>query len=436
MKRLYVIIALLLPLSAFGQYYGGYLELNRPDGHYDIGDTLEVWAELNEYTDEIVEFSIHRNMNEITVRHNINVAEGRNLIYSEICKEEAHYVFIIGEPGQKVGSEYISTVGAIVAPERFMAGYRAPKDLRKFWDKQIAKMRKLPLKASVKEIELTKKNHNGFKCFDIEIPMPEGNPVRAYLAYPENADKKSLPIVIRTHPFGVKGKACQCSVDKTIQDAKRGSGTIALDINAHGMLNGQPQSYYDDLFKGELKNYSKRQYSSHTDFYFRLMYLRLVRALDYLVTLPQWDGERVLVYGDCQGGGEAAALCGIDSRVKAASMEVPILIDIAGSLNNRMGNGPSGHNIEENADILAYYDGVCLLTLTQAKLYFEAGLIDYTAPPGCVATGYYNAASEDKTIVYSPYRPHNAAHADNRFIEKWRQEVKAPREKWINEYLK
>lgn len=436
MRKLYIIIALLLPITAFGQYYGGHLELNKPDGVYAMGETIEVWAEINEYADNTLEFSIHKNMNEITVRKLIDVTKGRQLIYSQVCEEAAHYVFIIGEPGERVGSDYISTVGAIAAPEEFMSGYRAPKDLRKFWDKQIAKMRKMPLKASAKEIELTKQHHIGYKCFDIEIPMPEGNPVRAYLAYPENAEGKSLPIVIRTHPFGVKGKVCQCSIDRTIQDAKRGSGAIALDINAHGMLNGQPQDYYDDLFNGELKDYSKREYEGHKDFYFRLMYLRLVRALDYLVTLPQWDGERVLVYGECQGGGEAAALCGIDPRVTAASIEVPIFIDIAGSLNNRKGNGPSGHKVVENADVLSYYDGACLLTLTKAKLYFEAGLIDYTAPPACVAVGYYNAASEDKTIVYFPYRPHNAGHTSPKFIDKWRTEIKAPREKWINDYLK
>ncbi len=90
------------------------------------------------------------------------------------------------------------------------------------------------------------------------VILPECNPVRAYLVYPTDAPAKSLPILIRAHAAGVKGKWCQSSVDQAIKDAKRGGGAIVLDINAHGMLNGQPQSYYDNLDSGQLKGYSSR----------------------------------------------------------------------------------------------------------------------------------------------------------------------------------
>ena len=36
--------------------------------------------------------------------------------------------------------------------------------------------------------------------------------------------------------------------------------------------------YYDKLAKGELKNYRNRKVTGHEDFYFRLMYLRMVRC--------------------------------------------------------------------------------------------------------------------------------------------------------------
>ena len=32
-------------------------------------------------------------------------------------------------------------------------------------------------------------------------------------------------------------------------------GFLALDINAHGLPNGKPDSFYSDLAKGELKDY-------------------------------------------------------------------------------------------------------------------------------------------------------------------------------------
>lgn len=299
-------------------------------------------------------------------------------------------------------------------------------------------MRAMPLEAKVKPAPQEKLDQNGLTCLDIEIPMPEGNPVRAYLSYPTDAKSRSLPIIMFAHGAGVKGHWCKSSVDKTISDARRGGGAIAIDINAHGMLNGQPQEYYDNLDAGELHKYSTREITGHKDFYFRLMYLRLVRALDYLTTLPQWDGKRVLIYGSSQGGAQTAALAGIDTRVTRALLDVPAFTDLGGRLWGRRGSWPGRYSshAEEHSEILPYYDGACLITLTKADLFFEAGLVDYTCPPGCVAAAHNAAGSKNKTIKFFPYRPHSTTKIDKRFAERWKKQIEAPKEKWMNDYLR
>ena len=439
MKRFYLIIALLLPLAAHAQYPGAQLEINTADGVYEVGDSIKVWATVFEGCSPVLEFTVQKNMKTELSKKTVTLKEGRHLLYSEVCREPAHYVYLLGIPGTKKAGEKASSVGAIVSHKSFRAGYAAPKDLRKFWDKQIAKMRKMPLTVESKAAPQEKYDQTGYTCLDIEIPMPEGNPVRAYLVYPSDAAEGSLPIVIRAHAAGVKGPWCRCSTDKTIDDAKRGGGAIALDINAHGMLNGQPDSYYENLDSGELLKYSSRDFSGHNDFYFRLMYLRLVRAIDYLVTLPQWDGKRIAILGESQGGAQAAALAGIDNRITAASLRVPAFMDVAGKFDDRAGSWPHayGRKAEELGHILPYYDAACLLTMTRAKLFFEAGLTDYTCPPACVAAGYNNAPVEDKTIVFFPYRPHTLGSAmDKRFLPRWKEEIQKPREQWLNDYLK
>ena len=433
-----IIALLLLPFAARAQYEGAMLELNSRDGVYQVGDSIKVWATVFEGCSPVLEFSVQKNMLKELSRKTVTLKTGKHLVYAERCLEPAHYVYLLGIPGTKKAGEKASSVGAIVSHKSFRAGYAAPKDLRKFWDKQIAKMRKMPLTVESKPTPQEKYSQDGYTCLDIEIPMPVGNPVRAYLVYPSDAQDKSLPIVIRAHAAGVKGQWCQCSVDQAIKDAKRGGGAIALDINAHGMLNGQPQSYYDDLDAGELHKYSTRDFTGHEDFYFRLMYLRLVRAIDYLVTLPQWDGERIAILGESQGGAQAAALAGIDNRITAASLRVPAFMDVAARFDERAGSWPQayGRKAEEFINVLPYYDAACLLTLTKAKLFFEAGLVDYTCPPACVAAGYNNAPVADKTIVFFPYRPHTTGPMDKRFSQRWRDEIMTPREQWLNDYLK
>lgn len=439
MKLRHLIIALLLPVFAHAQYPGVFLEIDKATGVYAVGDSIKVWATVTPECAPVVEFAVEKNMNSFISKKEISLKEGKHLIYADVCKEPAvHYVFMVGQKGGKPGTETTSAIGAIVEPESIKSGYTAPKDLKKFWKKEIAKMREMPLNAIVKPAPQEKKSQEGFTCLDIEIPMPEGNPVRAYVSYPSNAAPKSLPILIYAHSAGVKRVGCRSFVDKTIEDAQRGGGAIAIDINAHGMLNAQPQSYYDNLEDGELYKYSSRDFTGHKDFYFRLMYLRLVRALDYLVTLPQWDGKRVAIYGESQGGAQTAFLAGIDPRVTAAVLRVPAFVDVAGPLDGRRGSWPQtyGYKAKELEDSIPYYDGACLLSLAKAKLFFEAGLVDYTCPPGCVAAGFNNAPSKDKTIVFFPYRAHTHNRMDKRSIPIWQKEIMTPREKWLNDYLK
>lgn len=255
--RFLIISLLLLPFVAQAQYKGAMLEINSKTGVYQVGDSIKVWVVILPECNPNLEFSIQENMATVISQKCLNLNEGKHLVYEGLCKAPAHYVYTVGLPGTEKTCEK-SSVGAIVSPESFTPGYASPKDLRKFWDRQIKKMRKMPLKAKCTLAPQETTDQSGYTCMDLEIPMPEGNPVRAYLVYPTDAPAKSLPILIRAHAAGVKGKWCQSSADQAIKDAKRGGGAIVLDINAHGMLNGQPQSYYDNLDSGQLKGYSSR----------------------------------------------------------------------------------------------------------------------------------------------------------------------------------
>ena len=103
-------------------------------------------------------------------------------------------------------------------------------------------------------------------------------PVSGYLCMPKNAKKGSLPAVGSYHGAGVRSAHKQ-----------HGAGTryIHFDVNAHGIENGKPAQFYADLAKGELKDYRHRNKTDRNRFYFKEMYLRVMRALDYVKTLPR-----------------------------------------------------------------------------------------------------------------------------------------------------
>ena len=441
MRRLFISALLcfaIAPVVTYAQYTSAFLEINTKDGVYAVGDSIKVWVNVTPECSPVQEFTVQEDMLHDIQKQELKLQVGRHLLYADVCTKPVNYVFTFGEPGAGDDYKKASIVGAIVAPESFRPGYDAPKDLKKFWTKQVKQMRRLPLECKLTPVPENQINNPDVVCFDMEISMPEGNPVRAYIAYPKNAKRKSLPILMYAHAAGVKGKWCQCDVGLAVKNATRGNGAIAVDINAHGMLNGQPQEYYDALEENVLKNYSSWDFTGHEDFYFRLMYLRMVRALDYAVSLPLWDGKRVFVYGESQGGAQTAALAGIDSRVTAINLRVPAFIDVAGLLQNRKGSWPGKYSAdpEKYADIIPYYDGALLLSLSKAKMFVEAGLIDYTCPPSCVAAGFNNAGSKDKTIHFFPYRPHHENMMPDEIRERWKEEVKNPREKFREDYIR
>lgn len=412
------------------------LIINSTDGVYQKGDTVRVWAEAVDGWKDSLMLTVQENEAKVLRKEKVFLPAGRSLIYEGASQVPVHLMFTLADPSDR---KKTVSVGAIVSPQDIRPGYAVPAGLREFWDRQIARMREMPPEPVLTRVY--PKNGKGYECFDVEIPMPEGNPVKGYVAWPKGAEDASLPIVIYAHQAGVNRSFNRASAAKAVAEAKRGGGALAFDINAHGIPNDAPQEYYDSLAAGPLHFYQHRPVYNHKDFYFRLMYLRLVRALDYLAGLPQWDGERVLVHGSSQGAGQAGALAGIDSRVTAAVLQVPALTDMGGKTDNeRKGGWPSGYSkIAEKpleAAVLPYYDVASLLTLSKAKLFVEAGLIDVTCPPSCVAAGFNNAASGDKVIVFHPYRPHASNRIDDRHMAGYEADVVKQREEFIADFLK
>jgi cephalosporin-C deacetylase-like acetyl esterase len=203
------------------------------------------------------------------------------------------------------------------------------------------------------------------------------------------------------------------------------------------MLNGQSEEYYANLENGELKNYFLQGLESKNDIYFKGMYLRLIRTLDFLTSQPEWDGKRILVIGESQGGGQALVAAGIDKRVSAVVATVPAMCDWGGTLVGRKGGWPQPFESKGNMDkmqaTLPYFDAAHFLKGSKAIILAEIGLIDVTCPSTSVYAAI-NQANGKKTIFTVPYRQHHAPA--NYQKELWEKTVNKHREDFISDYLK
>ena len=413
MKRILCLLAGLAVLcSAYGQSFleSVYLSVDKGlEGVYAKGETIKVYADVEKETPALVK--VYQNGQFTDVSETLLPA-GKSEVFSGSYDEATALMIRLANPADQKDS---TTIGAIVAPEDFLPGYDEPADLRAFWKKQLKKMRRDKMKVKLTPVEIPGEDGEKYVCYDLEINCLDFRPVRGYLAMPRNAKRRSLPIAIYAHSAGkLTASYTKATVKKAVSLAKSGNGAIALDINAHGILNGQDDAYYEAMEK-ELHGYSGRRVVDHESFYFRGMFLRMVRALDYLCSRKEWDRKRVLVTGGSQGGAQSAALAGLDSRVTMVVVDVPAMWDSGGILRGRTScwTKPLERDGLDSpaATIMPYYDACNLMRYYKGELVVNVGLIDLTCPPASVWSVYNVCPASSKVIHPCAWKGHSGRYS-------------------------
>lgn len=270
----------------------------------------------------------------------------------------------------------------------------APDDFDAFWTAKKKELAAVPMNPRLTPV---KSPREGIEAFDLQADSV-GAPVSGYFARPAGAKPRSLPAILTVHGAGVRSSELSSAAGWAKE------GTIALDINAHGLPNGKDKEFYDGLAAGELKGYPVSRRESRDTIYFLGMYLRVIRAIDFLTSQPEWDGRTVVVSGSSQGGAQAIAAAGLDPRVTFFAAGVPAMCDHTGALAGRIAGWPKFIPTDETPtpEVLAavrYYDGVNFAARAKAPGIFTVGFIDATCPPTTVFAAY-NAVRTPKEIFH------------------------------------
>jgi len=311
-------------------------------------------------------------------------------------------------------SSGVAAVG--FSPEKIGLSLPVPDDFDKFWAEQ-----KRLLSEVAPAPKLTPVDHGdaSIACFDAEVQCLGGAPVSGYFAKPKTAEAKSLPAILWVHGAGVRSS----SLSNAVKGAQ--SGFLSMDINAHGLPNGKPGSFYSEQSAGALNNYRYAGRESRDTIYFRGMYLRLVRAIDFLTSQPEWNGRHVVVVGHSQGGGQSLVAGGLDDRVTFIAPGVPAICDHSGQAAGRINgwpklvpNGPDGKPDPTILEAARYVDAVNFATRCKADAIMSVGFIDAVCPPSsCYAA--FNALQGSRTIINEPLMGHAApAHIQDAFFAR------------------
>jgi cephalosporin-C deacetylase-like acetyl esterase len=325
-------------------------------------------------------WTIRRNNAVVLKQGKLDLARGKDRI--EIAGDEPEMLYVAVEPvaapgggtarfagGNTGRNNGLYAVGAAVAPTKIGLDTPRPADFDAFWTEKLAAQAKIPI-------------HPVLKPADTDVPGVElytftldalGSNAHGYIAKPAAGSK--FPALVLLQYAGVYALNAH-------GDALRAAeGWLVVNVDAHDKEPFDPSGNVP-------RNYAAVGNTDRETSYFLNMYLRDSRALDYLLTRPDWDGKTIVLMGTSMGGQQSVALAGLrPEKITAVLVNVPAGMDSDGDLHGRKVGYPNWPS--DNAKVMAaalYFDPINFASRIQAPVLAALGFIDTISPPAGIWT--------------------------------------------------
>ena len=261
-----------------------------------------------------------------------------------------------------------------------------PGDFDAFWRRRRARLAKVPLEAEKREVA---SSDGRVRIYAVSIRCAGAHPSTGWLTVPSTPGK--YPILVSFHGYGHTYPDRGHVVQPIVGDGK----TICYAFSPHGYELGREPEYYGEFFRsicsgGCTFGFDSKSNADPETCYFSGFTYRLIRALEWLKTLPEWNGRDLRVSGGSMGGLQSLWAVGLDPAVSEASISIPWNCDMGG--RDSLKRLVESWAIRETP-ALRYYDPVNLVKRANPACRVEitrAGLGDFHCPPSGVAVLYNN----------------------------------------------
>ncbi|MDR1224434.1 MAG: acetylxylan esterase [Tannerella sp.] len=273
--------------------------------------------------------------------------------------------------------EEMATVGYDI--ENIQPATADPKDFDEFWSNTITEARKTPLDA--KMLLLPEKCTSTQNVYEVSFQNERlGSRIYGILVTPKTPGK--YPAVLRVPGAGIRPYG----------GSGLGNDIIVLEIGIHGLPVTLPQEVYNNLGAGALNGYPQFNMNNRDTHYYKRVFSGCVRAVDFIYSLPEFDGNTIGVTGGSQGGALSIITSGLDPRIKFLAAYYPAMCDYAGYLNGRAGGWPHYYRNAKpqpgEVETLAYFDVVNFARRVKIPGWYSWGFNDVTCPPTSMYAAY------------------------------------------------
>ena len=179
-------------------------------------------------------------------------------------------------------------------------------------------------------------------------------------------------------------------------------GFITFQIGIHGIPVNLDPVVYTDLQSGALNGYQFFNLDDRDNYYYKRVYLGCVRAVDFIESLPCFNGEDIAVTGGSQGGALSIITASLDERIDYLAALYPALSDVTGYLSKRAGGWPRMFTDEftnkpEKVETSMYYDVANFARFIKVPGWYSWGYNDNVCPPTSMFAAY-NLINAEKEL--------------------------------------
>ena len=314
------------------------------------------------------------------------------------------------------GQDYRGLATAGVAPEKIEPTVDQPADFDAFWAAGKEALAKLPVDAKL--VPMPESSNGRVDCWHVSLQSfghdPNGTS-RLFGVLCEPKGEGPFPAILQVPGAGVR------AYGGWVEMAEK--GFITFQIGIHGIPVNLDPAVYQALGAGALQGYNTFNLDERDRYYYRRVYLGCVRANDFLVTRPRYDGKRLAVTGGSQGGALSIVTAGLDPRVQVLAAYYPALADVTGYLHGRAGGWP--HMFRDEKRRLAariatvgYYDVVNFARRVRAPGLYSWGYNDETCPPTSMFAAY-GVVPGEKSLLLALETGHFTTPEQVRKVNEW-----------------
>ena len=399
-KNLFIlfVFALLTFVNGNAQIRGNHINVvvtpDHKDWNYQVGEkctfTVNVLKSGTLLDNVNIDYEAGPEMYPDVKKSNILLKDGKMTFSGSMKKAGFYRLKVTVHVG---GKDYQGWCTAAFSPEKLKPTTVDPQDFDQFWSKALEEARWTSLEPTCELLpERCTKDVNVYQVSFQNIRW--GSRTYGILCMPVKPGK--YPALLRVPGAGIR----PYEGDKWTAS----KGCITLEIGIHGIPVTMTQDYYDKLMQGALNCYWDFNINDRDKNYYKRVFVGAIRAIDYIATLPQWNGEKLGVTGSSQGGMLSLVCAALDKRVTCYGAVHAAMCDHTASLQKVACGWPHyfyGKQADaKEVEMSRYYDGVNFARRITCPGWFSFGYNDDVVPPTTAYATYNSVKAPKELHVY------------------------------------